>query len=79
MAVYVEIRKERESDKGFIYNYAASDGSVGRLEVSTSDGSSEPVELASGDPEGRLYALAAYKLLKHYRDGEFPDETCWAS
>ena len=79
MAVYVEIRKERETESGFVYRYVASDGSVGLLEVVKADGSSRPIEIASGDREERFYALAARKLLKHFQAGEFPDETCWAS
>ena len=79
MAVYIEIRKERETKDGFIYRYIASDGSIGRIEVNSSRGTSAPLELASGDPDGRLYAMVAYKLLKHFQEGVFPDETCWAS
>lgn len=79
MAVYIEIRKERATENGFIYRYMASDGSIGRIEVNASNGASTPVDFASGDPEGRLYAMVAYKLLKHSQEGAFPDETCWAS
>ena len=79
MAVYVEIRRDRETERGYVYRYVASDGSIGRLELDKSDGSSRPVEFASGDGEGRAYALAARKLLKHFQAGEFPEETCWAS
>jgi hypothetical protein len=79
MAVYVEIRRDRETEVGFVYRYVASDGSVGRLEIAKVDGSSRPVEIASGDREERFYTLAARKLLKHFQAGEFPEETCWAS
>jgi hypothetical protein len=79
MAVYVEIRKNRETQNGFEYRYVASDGSVGRLELARADGSSHPIEIASGDRDEHFYSLAARKLLKHFQAGEFPDETCWAS
>jgi hypothetical protein len=79
MAIYVQIRRERETLGGFIYRYVAADGSIGRLELSKADGSSRPIEFASGDQAGRAYALASRKLLNHFRAGEFPEETCWAS
>lgn len=79
MAIYVEIKKIRPSDRGFIYKYVVSDGSEGELELDRTDGSSVPVRLASGDADQRLYALAARKLLKHFEANQFPDETCWAS
>jgi hypothetical protein len=79
MAVYVPIRKDRETDGGFVYRYTASDGSVGLLEISKSTGSSQPIEIAAGDDEQRSYMLAARKLLKHFQAGEFPEETSWAS
>ena len=79
MAVYVEIRRDRETLDGFVYHYVASDGSVGRLEIARADGSSRPIEIASGDLDERSYSLAARKLLKHFQAGEFPEETCWAS
>ena len=79
MAVYVPIRKERETDRGFVYRYTASDGSVGLLEISKSTGASQPIKIATGDNEQRSYVLAARKLLKHFHAGEFPEETCWAS
>jgi hypothetical protein len=79
MAVYVQIRKDRETDDGFVYRYTAPDGSVGLLEISKSTGASQPIEIAAGDDEQRSYMLAARKLLKHFQAGEFPEETCWAS
>ena len=79
MAVYVPISREQETDGGFVYRYEASDGSIGWLEISKLDGSARMVALASGDADGRAYALAARKLWKHFEVGEFPQATCWAS
>ncbi len=79
MAVYVKIRKERETKDGFVYLYVVDDGSVGRFEIDRANGSTRPIEIATGDPNAHFYALAAHKLLKHYQAGEFPDKTCWAS
>ena len=79
MAVYVEIRRDRETQNGFVYRYLASDGSVGRLEIDKSNGVSQPIQIAPGDKDERFYELAARKLFKHYQAGEFPEETCWAS
>ena len=79
MAIYVEIRKDKATERGYAYRYVASDGSVGHLEIDSSDGSTRPLDIASGDKDERFYSLAARKLLKHFQAGEFPDETCWAS
>lgn len=79
MAIYVEIRKERESDSDCIYRYLAADGTVGRVRVSKVDGGTEPIEIAPGDQDQRRYLLVSRKLLLHFREGNFPAETCWAS
>jgi hypothetical protein len=79
MAIYVEIRKDAQTERGFIYRYIASDGTIGRLEVDSFDGSTRSLEIASGDSDEHFYNLAARKLFKHFQAGEFPDETCWAS
>lgn len=79
MAIYVEIRKESESDSDCIYRYVAADGTLGRVKVSKTDGETKPVEIAAGDQDQRRYLLVARKLLLHFREGNFPDETCWAS
>ena len=79
MAIYVEIRKESESDTDCTYRYLAADGTVGRVKVSKTDGKTEPVEIADGDQDQRRFMLVSRKLLLHFREGNFPDETCWAS
>lgn len=79
MGVYVEIRKDQETDAHCIYRYTAPDGSVGLVELSKFDGSSKLLKLAEGDADQRRYLLVARKLLLHFREGQFPDETCWAS
>lgn len=79
MAIYVEIRKEAETEQGFSYRYVAPDGSIGRLEIDQLNGNTKLLTIASGEKDAHFYALAARKLHKHFKAGEFPSETCWAS
>lgn len=50
----------------------------GKLKINKKSGEVDVVELAEGD-NGMYVQRATLTLIKHWRQGEFPDKTCWAS
>ncbi|HKQ77756.1 MAG TPA: hypothetical protein VJ810_28930 [Blastocatellia bacterium] len=37
------------------------------------------IEVASGDENKRFFERAAQKIIQHWKDGDLPDDACWAS
>ena len=79
MAIYVEIVKVDETDANAEYSFGVSPGTVGRLSLDKANGSVRVVEALPDDADSRYAARARQKLLQHWRKGEIPDRTCWAS
>ncbi len=77
MAVYVGIRKLEEDSASATYAFGLRDPFDGRLRISKETGE---VEVIREDPLSvRSARYAARKVFVHWRDGELPDATCWAS
>ena len=79
MAVYVLIRKISENDQFAEYEYGPNEDRLGKIKLIKFSGESEIIQEVTGD-ENQIYsARAARKLFLHWKNGEFPDRTCWAS
>jgi hypothetical protein len=52
---------------------------VGQIKLDKKLGKTILIEAAACDEHGGLYTRASYKILGHWRKGELPDSTCWAS
>lgn len=50
----------------------------GKLKINKKNGDVHILELAEGDDGGHA-KRASWALMKHWKKGEFPDKTCWAS
>lgn len=50
----------------------------GKLKIDKKNGNVHTIELAEGD-NGMYAQRASWALMKHWKLGEFPDKTCWAS
>ena len=79
MAVYVGIRKVEETDDDATYEYGPDDDRVGRIKVLKQSGDMEVLSEVPGDEKGTFSMRAGRKLLLHWREGEFPEKTCFAS
>jgi hypothetical protein len=79
MATYIEIDKVSEDDRLAFFSYQDEKGRVGQIKLDKKLGKTILVEAAAGDEHGGLYTRASYKILEHWRKGELPDSTCWAS
>lgn len=50
----------------------------GKLKIDKRNGDVHTLELAEGD-NGMHAQRASWALMKHWKKGEYPDKTCWAS
>lgn len=50
----------------------------GKIRINMKSGEVDIIELAEGD-NGMYVQRATLALMKHWKKGEFPDKTCWAS
>jgi hypothetical protein len=53
-------------------------GSLTKLKIDKRNGDVHTLELAEGD-NGMYAQRASWALIKHWKNGEFPEKTCWAS
>lgn len=51
---------------------------TGKLRINKISGEVDVIQSAEGD-NGMYSQRAILALIKHWRKGEFPDKTCWAS
>lgn len=80
MAIYIEIRKVREDGRSADYSFALQGHNEGLLRLEKSTGKVELLHALSGDsPEKGIFERAAHKVRTHWRKGELPERTCWAS
>jgi hypothetical protein len=80
MAIYIEIRKVSEDDASAEYVFRLEGRGEGRLRLIKSTGEVELLETLAGDSAERgFFDRAAHKLQSHWRNGELPEATCWAS
>ena len=79
MALCITITKLEESSLFADYTFADPETEVGVLRLNKSTGDVDLLQAASNDTSGIRFRSAATKLMLHWRDGEFPDKTFWAS
>ena len=80
MAIYVPIRKVKEDDVSVEYRFSWSmETNFGLLQVDKRTGEVRVIQALPGDEKNRAFNCAARKVFLHWKEGEFPDETCWAS
>lgn len=79
MAFYIAIKKKSESMDHVIYEYSDSNSSPGMLKLDKASGEVSEVAPAAGDESGRRFQRAAMKVMQHWKAGDLPEETCWAS
>jgi hypothetical protein len=82
VAVYILIEKVAESAEQVRYRYHP-DGALdepGELLVNKATGEVAVVTLSPRDDDRRFFASRAQqKLVTHWRQGVYPQTTCWAS
>lgn len=79
MAFYIEIDKISENVDEAIYEFSDTEAGKGRLRLDKASGDVMEVVAAPGDVHGRRFQRAAVKVVGHWKEGQLPDKTCWAS
>lgn len=79
MAFYIEIDKISETGDVAIYEFSDTETGKGRLRLDKASGDVTEVVAAPGDAQGRRFQRAAVKVVRHWKEGQLPDKTCWAS
>ena len=81
MAFAVEVIKSKDDAEWVYYNYRAAKRNVrfGQIKISKSNGDVFIIENAEDDESGAQAKRAGWRLMQHWKKGEYPDETCWES
>lgn len=79
MAFYIEIDKISKTGDETIYEFSETETGKGRLRLDIASGDVTEVVAALGDAQGRRFKRAAVKVVRHWKEGQLPDKTCWAS
>jgi len=79
MAFYITINKIDETADFSTYEFFDHEARKGTLKIRKDTGDVSEIMAAPGDTSGRIFERAAVKVLRHWKVGEYPAETCWAS
>lgn len=82
MAVYIKIKKIKENDFSVIYEFDSGIKDCvdkGAIEINKISGDCIDITPMPGDTNNTLAKYAYRAILRHWKKGEFPEETCWAS
>ena len=79
MAFYIDLDKVEHTEEYVRYKYYNRPDNVGIIELNFSTGKFKEITAAPDDPNGYMFERAAMKIVKHWKKGELPEKTCWAS
>ena len=79
MAIYVSINKVEEGSNVVKYAFSTNDDCIGYFTINKESGDINLLAPLLGDPQGKIFARAAYKIKRYWQGGELPEQTCWAS
>lgn len=75
MGMLIDIKKTSEDDTKAFYSLSTPEGDIGELSINKKTGD---IQSENEEKKG-LVIRAGIKLVQHWRKGEFPDITYWAS
>jgi hypothetical protein len=81
MAFPVEVIKVREEMNWVLYHYRSARRNVkfGKIKIEKCHGDVFLIENAESDESGAQARRAGWKLMQHWKNGEYPEETYWES
>lgn len=77
--MFIEIKKNIESDNEVFYSFSTPEGDFGKIAINKETGEPRIIEEPIWDKNHKLADRVGIRLIQHWRMGEFPDITCWAS
>lgn len=79
MAFYVLLLKEKEDNIGVVYRFGPDENDLGLLWLDKSNGVVKELKQTSVNNSEAFFQRAAVKVRQHWKAGNFPEKTCWAS
>lgn len=82
MGIYLKIDKVEENNDFVVYEFDSGIMNcdiVGVMKIDKKTGDCTIIKELVGDKDNYLFGLAYRAVLRHWKKGEFPDKTCWAS
>jgi hypothetical protein len=79
MAFCVIINKLSDNEKFFFYEYGSTDKKLGKIKICKKTGDTFLIENAEDDATGSKAKRTSWKLMRHWKNVEYPDKTFWAS
>ena len=79
MAFYIMLVKESEDEQGVIYNLGDDPEHFGKIHLDKSNGMIKEIKGIPNQHSDLMLTRAGVKLRQHWKMGDFPDRTCWAS
>ena len=79
MAFYIMILKQKEDLEKAIYSFGPNEEKLGCLQLNKIDGKIEEVRQVPVENPSAFFNRAAIKLYCHWKNGELPEKTIWAS
>jgi hypothetical protein len=79
MAIYVILKKISETDESVEYSFGKGDNSDGLILLCKITGKSVIARPMQGDDKNNYSVRAQVKISQHWKSGEFPSESCYAT
>ncbi len=79
MALFIEINKVAENSEAALYAFCTDLGNAGKVSINKQTGECFVIEEPEDDKECILAIRVGIKLTQHWKKGEYPEKTCWAS
>lgn len=79
MAFYILLLKEREDTTSVVYRFGPHEELLGRLQLDKISGMVTEIEAVPTGNSEVFFPRAAVKIRQHWREGGFPEKSCWAS
>ncbi|WP_444908174.1 hypothetical protein ACJJIR_09670 [Microbulbifer sp. SSSA008] len=79
MAFSIHVVKFADEGEFVVYEYGSTGKQFGKIKIRKDNGDVLIIEPAEGDEREAQAQRAGFALMKHWRQGEFPDKTYWAS
>jgi hypothetical protein len=79
MAFYILLVKESEDEQTVVYRFGPNEEKLGCLLLDKTSGMVKELEPVPTSTSEVLFPRAAVKLRQHWKEGNFPEKSCWAS
>lgn len=79
MAVYVAIVRISESESGAEFSFGPREPLEGKISLDKAKGIASVIKECPGDTAGFYSSRAKRKIELHWREGQVPERTSWAS